>query len=100
MYYKVKLCNKEKSTEILPPLLLTPPSYVGTSARPRENSQQKVRYERRIECFVGLSTYKYKFMKYCTVDTQTKKLYDLHRFRPRLFEDSIIVISYASAEFI
>ena len=50
--------NKEKSTEIFPPLLLAHIMYVYVQKSNAESqkSQQKGIFERRLECFVGLST--------------------------------------------
>ena len=52
VYYKIKT-NKEKFTEILPNLLLTPP-YKCASAMPKA---KQAKDERRREWFVGLSSY-------------------------------------------
>ena len=52
VYYRVKT-NKEKFTEILPNLLLTPP-YKCASAMPKA---KQAKDERRREWFVGLSSY-------------------------------------------
>ena len=47
---------RETSTEIVPPLFLSPPFKSCALALPRaKKDQPKVHYESRRECFVGLS---------------------------------------------